>query len=344
MKRAVQWLSVMVMTCWSSAMAAEVDQLGEGLVNPGYVEKPAWFKQSFLDLEEDVAEATEVGRRLLLYFYQDGCPYCSKWIEDLHDEAVADKVQRGFDVVSINLWGDREVVDLQGEELTEKQLSESLKVMFTPTLIFLNESGEGVLRMNGYYPPHQFAAVLDYVSSHKEQETPFAQYYAKLNPAAPSPTLHHQPGWGKAPLDLGQLTGSGRPKLVLFEQKRCASCDELHLDILQRPELKQDLAQFDVALLDRWGKGKVTLPSGRRISERKWAESLNIQFSPTLLFLDDAGGEVFRTEAYLKAFHTQSAMRYVLNKRYKDQPHFQRYVQERADALHDQGIEFDLMD
>lgn len=344
MRSVVQWLSVVAMACWGQVMAAGEDQLGEGMVNPGYVEKPDWFKQSFLDLQEDVEEAAEEKRRLLLYFYQDGCPYCSRWVEDLHDEEIAQKMRQGFDVVSINLWGDREVVDLQGEELTEKQFSESMKVMFTPTLLFLNESGEGILRMNGYYPPHQFSAVLDYISGHKEQEIPFAQYYAALNPAEPSPTLHHRPEWGKVPIDLRLLMGNKRPTMVLFEQRRCGSCDELHLDILQRPPLQRDLAGFDVVLLDRWGKGEVTLPSGAVMSERQWAESLNIQFSPTLLFLDDAGDEVFRTEAYLKAFHTQSAMRYVLNKRYRDQPHFQRYVQERADALHAQGVEFDLMD
>jgi len=52
------------------------------MVNPGYHEKPAWFKESFLDLREDVAEASEDKKRVLLYFYQDGCPYCAKLLQD----------------------------------------------------------------------------------------------------------------------------------------------------------------------------------------------------------------------------------------------------------------------
>ena len=31
---------------------------------------PAWFKESFLDFEQDIAEAAAQGKRLVLYFYQ----------------------------------------------------------------------------------------------------------------------------------------------------------------------------------------------------------------------------------------------------------------------------------
>jgi len=59
-----------------AAVAAEEGTL-DGGVNPGYHPPPPWFKQSFLDIREDVDEAATAGKRLLLYFYQDGCPYCA---------------------------------------------------------------------------------------------------------------------------------------------------------------------------------------------------------------------------------------------------------------------------
>ena len=59
------------------ALAAEQpEQLEAGMVNPGYHEKPDWFKLSFLDIRDDIEEAADSGKRVLLYFYQDGCPYC----------------------------------------------------------------------------------------------------------------------------------------------------------------------------------------------------------------------------------------------------------------------------
>jgi hypothetical protein len=52
---------------------------------------------------------------------------------------------------------------------------------------------------------------------------------------------------------------------------------------------------------------------------------------------------VFRTEAYLKAFHTQSSMDYVASMAYLEQPEFQRYIAARAAVLEEQGIHVDLM-
>ena len=87
---------------------APVDALEAGMVNPGYAEKPAWFANSFLDMREDVAEAAAAGKRVMLYFYQDGCPYCKKLLDT--NFALSDTVRRtreNFEVIAINMWGDR---------------------------------------------------------------------------------------------------------------------------------------------------------------------------------------------------------------------------------------------
>ena len=107
--------------------------LEPGLTNPSYHEPPSWFKESFLDLKEDVAEAAQAGKRLLLYFYQDGCPYCARLLQDnFGNRDIAEKTRRNFDVVAINIWGDREVTGLDGKTLTEKQFARKLGVQYTP--------------------------------------------------------------------------------------------------------------------------------------------------------------------------------------------------------------------
>ena len=102
----------------------------EGLVNPGYAEKPAWFANSFLDIREDVSEAASAGKRVILYFYQDGCPYCQKLLDtNFALQETENKTRRFYEVVAINMWGDREVTGFDGEETTEKALAKSLRVM-----------------------------------------------------------------------------------------------------------------------------------------------------------------------------------------------------------------------
>lgn len=99
-----------------------------------------------------------------------------------------------------------------------------------------------------------------------------------------------------------------------------------------------------MALVDVWSAEKLTSPAGARLSANDWAELEKIHYAPSLLFFDQKGREVFRTDALLKAFHIHAAMDYVLTGAYKTQPNFQRFVQARAEAMRAKGIEPDLMD
>ncbi|MFQ5644660.1 MAG: thioredoxin family protein, partial [Thiogranum sp.] len=174
------------------------------------------------------------------------------------------------------------------------------------------------------------------------KEISFREYWAKLAPPASSGKLHRDKDYLQEPYRLAGRAG-GKPLLVLFEQKECAPCDELHLDILKRRESVELLKRFDVVLLDMWSKTAVQTPGGSDTSAAEWSKQLNIQYAPTMVMFDSSGREVFRTEAYLKAFHIQSALDYVLSGAYREQPNFQRFIQARADALEAQGVHVDLM-
>jgi len=84
-------------------------------------------------------------------------------------------------------------------------------------------------------------------------------------------------------------------------------------------------------------------PDGKTTSVVQWASDLNVQYAPSLVFFDGHGVEVFRTEAWLKAFHTQSAIDYVASGVYQVQPSFQRFISARAGALEARGIHADIM-
>ena len=42
---------------------------------------PYWFKESFLEIDLDIEEASEAEKLLMLYFHQEGCHYCKASIE-----------------------------------------------------------------------------------------------------------------------------------------------------------------------------------------------------------------------------------------------------------------------
>lgn len=342
MKSSIRLLFVLLSLAPLPMWAAQEGALEAGLINPGHVDKPHWFKNSFLDLREDVAEAAADGKRLMLYFYQDGCPYCEKLINtNFAQRKIVEKTRKHFDVVAINMWGDTMVTGLDGNEVTEKAFSTGLKVQFTPTLLFLDEEGRVVLRANGYYPPHKFMAALDYVSEKTERRGRFSEYLRARKPQKSSGKLHLDKDYLSAPYNLQRQEGD-KPLLLLLEQHDCPACDEMHGEAFRRAETMETLKQFDIALLDIWSKQTVTTPDGRTLAISKWVKELGIQYAPSMLFIDDKGVEVFRAEAYLRPFHTQAVLEYVAGGHYLTQPEFQRFVQERADHMREQGIEVDL--
>jgi thioredoxin-related protein len=328
----------------STLQAADEGKLGEGMINPGYHEKPDWFKASFLDLREDIEEARAEGKRVLLYFYQDGCPYCAKLLQDNWGQrSISQKSQKYFDVIAINMWGDKEVTALDGSLTTEKNFANKRKVMFTPTLLFLDEKGNDALRVNGYYAPGKFEAALDYVSQRKEKELAFRDYYAQRAPAAVAGKLHEQPFILKQPYALDQLIKNRKPLLILFEQKKCRYCDELHNDIFKRKETLEQVKKFNVVRIDIWAKDKIISPSGKPTTMKELARQLDVKHVPSMVFFDGSVKDVFRTEAYLKSFHVQSVMDYVSSGAYKTEPSLQRFLQARAEKLEAKGIHVDLM-
>lgn len=305
---------------------------------------PAWFKASFLDMREDLQEATRSGKRLLLYFHQEGCPYCRKLMEDNFGQRhIAETTRRHFDAVAIDLRGARAMTDLDGAPTIESTFAANLKVMFTPTILFLDEQGRVVLRLNGYWAPERFLAALQYAGQRLENELDFRDYLVRHSPPPASGKLHHDASFLPPPYRLAQRDGAkARPLLVLFEQRQCKQCDDLHLDVFKRPETRVLLERLDVVQLDMWSDTPVQTPAGLQTTAREWARALGVTYAPTLVFFD-RGQEVIRAEAYFRALHIQSLMDYVASGAYREQPSFQHYLDARIERLRREGVKIEIM-
>ena len=303
---------------------------------------PTWFKESFLDFEEDIAEAAAQGKRLVLYVYQSGCPYCNALVQhNFAQRDIAQTTQDYFDLVTINMWGDREVIQVGGQSFTEKTLAEALKVQFTPTLLFFNETGKVVLRVNGYYPPDAFRAALEYARTHTNQSSSFNEFMSTLPSVnRESGSLHNEVFFVPPPFDLSAR--DGRPLAVFFEQSHCLECDTFHQKVLSQPIVRSQAEKLTAVQLDLWSDIPIVTPDGRSTTARKWARELDVGFAPTVVLFNASGAEVVRLEAAFQTFHTQGIFRYVLDQSYEQQPSFQRYLSMHADELREQGYDVDI--
>lgn len=99
-----------------------------------------WIRDTFKDLQEDLDEANAEGKRLAIFFEQRGCIYCTKMHESVYpDPELSYYIDENFFVIQLNLHGDLEVVDFDGDTLTEKQIARKWGILFTPSVIFLPE-------------------------------------------------------------------------------------------------------------------------------------------------------------------------------------------------------------
>ncbi|TCS64300.1 thioredoxin-related protein [Varunaivibrio sulfuroxidans] len=142
-----------------------------------------WFLDSFLELSSDLAETSAQGKRLAIMWEQRGCPYCREThLVNLRQPKVVDYITKHFNVIQMNLWGDREVVDFDGEKLSEKKLARKYGVQFTPTIMFFKDDPNGigklsprdreVWRLLGYWKPFHFLNSFVYVSEKAYEKEP----------------------------------------------------------------------------------------------------------------------------------------------------------------------------
>lgn len=163
----------------------------EGEVGDDGLHKQSWFLESFLDLREDVNEAKSKGKRLAIMWEQKGCPYCAEThTKNLAIAEISDYIKENFDVIQLNLWGDREVTDFDGEVTTEKKLARKWGVVFTPTIHFpvdaneLKDGKPGVQQMAatmpGYFRPFHFIRMFEWVKIRRYETQHFQKYIAEM--------------------------------------------------------------------------------------------------------------------------------------------------------------------
>lgn len=103
--------------------------------------KAHWMRETFLDLREDLEEANAEGKRFAVIIEQRGCIYCRKMHEDVFPNPEIDAmISDNFFVVQLNMFGDLEVTDFDGEILSEKEIMFKWGVNFTPTFMFFPQN------------------------------------------------------------------------------------------------------------------------------------------------------------------------------------------------------------
>lgn len=113
---------------------------GEVALGEDGLHKPTWLQDTFLDMREDLEEANSLGLRMAIIVEQRGCIYCTRMHNEVFPIPEIDAIIRdNYYFVQLNMFGDLEVTDFDGEVLSEREMVKKWAVFFTPTTLFMPE-------------------------------------------------------------------------------------------------------------------------------------------------------------------------------------------------------------
>jgi thioredoxin-related protein len=313
--------------------------LAAGKVTGGIVSThPDWFKESFLEISADVEEAAASDKHVMLFMHLNGCPYCYKMVEEnIANAPYTDFIKENFDVIAINVKGDREVAFNETVSLTEKALASKLKVIYTPTILFLDADNKVVARTNGYRNVQDFKLVLDYVQEKAYQSQTLSAYINERKQDTYQFIDHPQ----LVKIDNLQKAAD-KPLAVLFEDSGCTDCKKLHEGYLSSDEVGEILKNFTFTRLDALSEEAVTDVNGNQTTPKALIESLGITYRPAIV-LYDKNREIIRIQSMLYGYQFTETLRYVGERLYEKYPDsFYDYLDVRTKELTAQGRDVDI--
>jgi thioredoxin-related protein len=303
---------------------------------------PSYATESFLDINEDIQNLANDNKRLLLFFHQNNCPYCARFTNKILNKPEIKKlIQKDFALIEFNIFGDRDVVGLDGNEYSEKEYAIKLGLQFTPVVMFFDEKSNKILQLNGFIKEDKFLSALDYVSTKQENKISFKDFINKDKKQTQIATFDTKDyiNTSKKELDRNNKT---KELLVFIKTPFCQDCKDIEEKYFIDPIIKNSLVKLDIAQINMLEYNKFISPDGKSSNTQEFLEKLDINLSPTLIFFDSNGKEIIRIDSMLKMFHMQSVFEYVTTKAYKEEKEFQRYLTKRSQNIRSKGIDVDI--
>lgn len=305
-------LAMTMYSTWVFSSSDNEADVGQVLGATGF-DIPDWFKQSFLELGEDAAEADDEGKQLLLFFHLDNCPYCARMLkENFNAEPNQSFIQEHFDCIDINIKGDREVVFNENITLSEKALAEHLKVLHTPTILFADKNNQSVLRIDGYRNTRRFRVALEYVQRQAYKNSTFPEFSsAQLSDSLY--TFRDHPAFSKT---SNFQIAAQQPLAVIFEDTHCEECSEVHDQLFTRPDVSDVFRQLTVVRVDALSEKAIIDIEGNATTPKAWADQLNMTYRPGVI-LFDRGKEITRIDNRLYSWHFKAFVKWVAGRHYE---------------------------
>lgn len=154
--------------CVTQAMEAPRDPLSH------------FFQDTFGDFSEELELAREQGKSgILIVFEMEECPFCQRMKTTvLNQPRVQDWYRERFRIFTVDIEGDTEVVDFQGNTMAAKDFAFRVnRVRATPVFMFFDLDGNTIARYTGATrDADEFLWLGEFVADSHYQSTKFTRF------------------------------------------------------------------------------------------------------------------------------------------------------------------------
>ncbi len=300
-------------------------------------EAPNWFKQSFLDISEDVNEATSQNKHLMLFIDLDGCPYCTKMLNESFaaENETSKFIKEHFDVINLNVKGSRELT-WQGKSMSEKEFAANLHIQYSPTILFLDKEKQVVLKLNGYRNIQSFKTILEYIDGKFYTTKTLSEYLETVKNSSTNSKASNNKSKG-----IQDLSKINSPLAIIFDEKTSQSSKDFNQMIKNNKDVKKELSQFTVVRFDANSDEEFIGVDGVKTTPKAFVKSINLDYRPGILLYNEKR-LISTMDALLYSFHFKELLRYVSQKEYKYFDTYLAYLAIRQKELTDAGVNIDL--
>lgn len=102
-------------------------------------------------------------RPLAVFLEQKDCYACDVLHTDPLSKETNRKMLGNMDVVQLDIWKNTPLITPKGEKITAKEWAKKLGIFYTPTIIFFDEKGNEVLRLDSVVHFYRLQNALNYI-------------------------------------------------------------------------------------------------------------------------------------------------------------------------------------
>ncbi|MDH4274737.1 MAG: thioredoxin family protein [Gammaproteobacteria bacterium] len=138
-----------------------------------------FFNDSFGDFKEELQNARAQGKKgIMVFFEMDECPFCHYMKENVFSQAEVQAYFRAnFLLLAVDIEGDVEMVDFNGEHIKQKDFAARHRVRATPVIGFFDLDGNKTTRYTGRTADaNEFMLLGKYVLDEHYKTMPFVNF------------------------------------------------------------------------------------------------------------------------------------------------------------------------